>query len=584
MKKVAACTASLLILLQPVSAQIMVPMTPKEYMGSRALGALGDLAAVIGQLATANQQIEDEVVTARVAFFNAPEGAARAEAGRNFETAMMKRDLHYVAQRLMNNTADGTTLFDIVVEASGAHRVDGGISPYAYHTFKEWADAVINSVSYKSPLDKALKDAMPQFDKYRAERDIVEMLFYNPGSALRATNPKPGEYLAAWLLGTKDAKTFQAANASAAGIARQVGPQRLAQIVEVLRSWSTIDSHISGPWGVNPRTALDPLIAGAPGEPQAFDTSARKIVFAEARSDFSRWHTNFVPQLNEIEQLWNQGRQTRDMETLRLAVIKRDELEQQIRTVQQNRPFGDDSGRALGELMMSRLNSSLSFLDHALRMSELNAMRSGQMNPLAEEAATVTREYLAKSSKLQLRSITNQQRMVQQREDAQAQANSQQGTRRGAPARQAPASPNATTSRGAGAVAPAPVVSPPAEDESGASFDRVIAIADNPAFRDGIARQRVFQMAKTWDYWTTATEKLDGWTRELDRVVVGVETEIVLQQDFLKRIADSVAKMVPGQREAYERHSGKRDSLRKEMIVELEALLPKLKQQLAALK
>ena len=119
----------------------------------------------------------------------------------------------------------------------------------------------------------------------------------------------------------------------------------------------------------------------------------------------------------------------------------------------------------------------------------------------------------------------------------------------------------------------------------GTPFDRALGMIEHPDFQDpGGVRMHVFSLARGWEYWTTTTNRSNGWQSELDKIVTGVESEIRNQQSFLKQQAAVIEKMTPERRERYEKGLGKRDLLRKGFLAELEGILPQVKETVAAIK
>src|SRR5262245_38169553 len=185
----------------PLHAQILVPMTPGQYLRGQALASMGQFALTVGEWARRNRELEVEIVTARRLFWESRAGAEREAAAKRFEDALMKRDLHYIVSRVLDSPGGKAPLMALATDLSGQNRVDGGISPYCYQSYKKWAEGVIDHISAKMPLDKAVQQMEPQYAAYRVERDTVEYLFYNPNSPLRASTTPAQEYLAAWILG-----------------------------------------------------------------------------------------------------------------------------------------------------------------------------------------------------------------------------------------------------------------------------------------------------------------------------------------------------------------------------------------------
>jgi hypothetical protein len=555
MKKFVTCFAASMAITVPAFGQMLVPMTPTQYLGSQALGAVGNLALAVGELARANREIDEQLAAARQAYFAAPSGPARAKLAGKFDEAMMKRDLHYVAMRIINGVKRDAPLFAATFAMGGSNAVDGGISPYSRGTYVVWADAVINGASQYGELSKALRDAKPQFDKYRVERDIVEELFHNPNSVLRGENTKPSEYLAGWILGTKNATTFETANAAAAKIVRTVGPTRLDEIVQVLRSWSVVDDHVHGPSGGDLATALDPLVTGSAAAPAGVDFSSHRAEFIEFRGDLSQSNPRLVPQFDELERAWNEGRASKDIDALRQAVSKRDELSEGIQSAQRARGFGMDD---TAKLLLSRLDNSFAFLDHGVQGAELAAMSRGEMRRAAESAQPTA--------------------VVA---DATAA-----GARRGAAAArrvtQASASGSASVERAAVAPAASPAMAASSASGDDSPFDRAVAIADELSARDPDARYHTFELAKQWDY--ISGSSMDPQTKRMayGQLKSGVGQQIENQKRDLNQDVQTLASFSQADRPRFEPVFTFKIERRKALIAELEAAVPRIEKAIAA--
>jgi hypothetical protein len=357
---------------------------------------IGQMALAIGALAGANREIEIEVVNARREFFANARTAAGPVAAKRFEEALHKRDLHYVVYDIMRNPANGH-LMKFALDSANSRGVDGGISPYCYASFRKWSVDLTSNVSALGALDKALDASMPVFETYRAERNLTEALFFNPGSVLRAQNPDAQEYLAAWLIGTKAEPTVAAANASATRIAGQVGAARLAQIITVLRDWTAVTNQLEGPFMGNAHYVLGPLVSGKPNPPTQADWTANGRVFSEIRGRLLSPKVNLAGSVDEVQRLWESGRKSRDLATLYQAAARRDALVDEIeRKSEQNLEFRYD-GKDLVK-SMSELN--FMFIDRAIAALEVDMMIRGEKNPRGERAAGETKNYLAWNAKL----------------------------------------------------------------------------------------------------------------------------------------------------------------------------------------
>jgi hypothetical protein len=371
-------------------------MTPGQYMKGQLAQGIGQMALAIGALAGANRELEIEVVNARREFFANARTAAGPVAAKRFEEALHKRDLHYVVYDIMRNPANGH-LMKFALDSANSRGVDGGISPYCYASFRKWSVDLTSNVAALGALDKALDASMPTFEKYVAERNLTEALFFNPGSVLRSQNPDAQEYLAAWLIGTKAEPTVAAANASATRIAGQVGAARLAQIVAVLRDWTAVTNQLEGPFMGNPQYVIGPLVSGKPTPPTEADWTGNGRVFSEIRGRLLSPKVNLAGSVDEVQRLWESGRKSRDLATLYQAAARRDALVNEIeRKSEENLEFRYD-GKDLVK-SMSELN--FVFIDRGISAIELDRMIRGEKNLRGERDAGETKNYLAWNAKL----------------------------------------------------------------------------------------------------------------------------------------------------------------------------------------
>lgn len=505
---------SILTISQPLQAQILY-MTPGQYVRGQVLGSFVRGIVAIGELAAKYREIDVEIVTARRMFWEASNEQERSSAARRFEEALAKRDLHYLGTFDLGRTDDTRIMImRFGVELAGGFRIDGGISPYCYQPFKIWAGEVSNLYQQKVPLEKAIEQAMPKYQAYRIERDIVEFLFFNPKGVLRARSPDPQEYLAAWILGTKLSKTAEAANAEAGKIKARVGATRLTQIAAVLRSWSSVTSEIHGPWtNWGAGSALEPLVTGTASSID-IDLASHRTDFAEIRARMVDPAINFAPAVDSIQQLWEVSRSSRDRAALRRAIDERDSLVQRLDQKLSDNLHLKTADRRL-TLSMTSLN--FKFIDRALSILELDDMNRGEINPRGDLVARETNEYLAASFKLVPRS------------QAQQSVTNVTTVTSPPPARRGPPAPSGTTApqqqpqsqqepgRGTAArpddslrniLAGAPVVSPPSlaslppPDTTGKEpLDRAMVFSQHPKsiyIEPGHLSQRIVYLAKDW--------------------------------------------------------------------------------------
>jgi hypothetical protein len=575
MKRLAATLVGIFVAVPGAWAEL-VPMTPGQYMGSRAIGAIGDLAAVIGQQATANEELENEIVNSRREFFASPEGPERVAAAKRFDSALFKRDLHFVAERIVSDPGAGAIL-NLVFKASGTDRVDGGVPPYCHYEFTQWADELESYLKPGKPLEDSLKQAEPTYNTYRVVRDLAEFLFANPNSALRAENPRPQDYLAAWMLGAKYVNSVPAANTEAAKIAKQVGPKRLAEIVAVLRDWTAVTYKLDGAGVSNPGLVLNSLVSGEPGEPGTADWSPRRLAFSEIRGRVLPAPYRLGPVIDELQALWESGRKNHDAGTLRAAVQKRDELLRRIAEVNSMRPGPDY--KLVFDLAVVRLG----FFDYALQTRELDAMRAGERNPNSAEVARETREYLVVNSKLQPRSLTAQQKKMAGPSQASASAPARGGA---TPQARPESSLQPASTAQAGGSGP---VLPDLNDEGVGPFDRAIILAQQPKAALATASHLSNLLSSLGRKWGDQmrgmqTNQAKGTRSEYLAYSLGnIVRDTKRVSDQLQRQIDIRKGQMPGVGADVRRDMEERNAAQGAVIDELKARIPELEKVIAEL-
>jgi hypothetical protein len=552
MKKIVVLMVSAGLCASAASAPF-VPMTPGQYMKGQLAQGIGQMALAIGALAGANRELEIEVVNARREFFANARTAAGPVAAKRFEEALHKRDLHYVVYDIMRNPANGH-LMKFALDSANSRGVDGGISPYCYASFRKWSVDLTSNVSALGALDKALDASMPTFEKYVAERNLTEALFFNPGSVLRSQNPNAEEYLAAWLIGTKAEPTVAAANASATRIAGQVGATRLAQIVAVLRDWTAVTNQLEGPFMGNPQFVIGPLVSGKPNPPTEADWTGNGRVFSEIRGRLLSPKVNLAGSVDDVQRLWESGRKSRDLATLYQAAARRDALVNEIeRKSEENLEFRYD-GKDLVK-SMSELN--FMFIDRGISAIELDMMIRGEKNLRGERAAGETKNYLVWNAKLVPRFTTPPPERPRYDVPGIAAASAtsasaaspapasmpaagERRTRRGAPdsaGTAAPPAANVSAPAPTAAAGSGPVLPDPNEEGVG-PFDRAIILTQNLVelkMNPGLLSTRLHIHAKQWE----TQYKFSSNTREHYLGKVIEDTQLVVR-DVRNQAADQL--------------------------------------------
>lgn len=385
MRSFGHCVAALLLAgawAVPATAQIVI-VTPGQYLTGQVLGSLGNLALAIGQLAQHNRKLGEEISTARHEFWSSKAGAGRTAPAEQFERALILKDLHYLQAKAGADSAAWKKLFGGVLEAqlqrsseqfAGTYEVDGGIPRYCRYEFFQWANSVLAAVGGDTTMEAALRQNTGLYKAYTEKRNIAEFLFNNPAGTLRAESPDPSTYLAAWLLGTRYARTVEAANAETTRITKAVSPGRLTEIVAVLRDWSLITDTVTGPWGTSSKIVMDALVDGKITAADA-DWSSHTLDLSQVRLRVAPPPFNQGAPIDQLRALWQQARVSHDWDTLHRAVATRDEVLRVAQMVATSTLTREEKVTA------SIVETSSLFLDRALESAALDMMQRGMRNP-----------------------------------------------------------------------------------------------------------------------------------------------------------------------------------------------------------
>jgi hypothetical protein len=394
----------LALLVTPVNAQLIL-MTPGQYVTSTLVSGYmnvgGQFVLLVGEMARHKIELEGEIGAARRVFWESADGPERVAAAMKFEEALFKKDLYFAAQITLNSIAK-TPVMTLAQDLSEARRLDGGIPRYASGAFEKWVFKFVEGSDTKLDrqiaFEKALRYSMTEFEAYHEKRGLAEFLFFNPDGVLRATSPQPQAYMEAWMLGTLCSPTLEAAKFDVKQIQDKVGEVRLAEIVKILRSWSTVESSIEGPW-TSPREMLEGVISGKPRGVVRPDLAPHDREFEDLRWELSRPPFDERSGIDSIKTIWDRARTTRDPALFRRAIAERDALLERVDRVDQQRSNRGYQFTERAKEIFRIVQQELRFMDFALRQVEMGLLRSAQLNP-DSGPIDQTQKYLVTSGKL----------------------------------------------------------------------------------------------------------------------------------------------------------------------------------------
>lgn len=399
----------LALLVTPVNAQLIL-MTPGEYVTSTLVSSFTNAVAgfivLVGDMTRRKIELESEIGEARRVFWESADGPERVATARKFEEALFKKDLYFAAQITLNGK---NPLITLAQDLSEARRLDGGIPRYASGAFEKWvfkfAEGSDTKLDRQIAFERAFQYSMTEFKTYHEKRGLAEFLFFNPAGVLRATSPQPQAYMEAWMLGTLCSPTLEAARFDVKQIQDKVGEVRLAEIVKILRSWSTVESSIEGPWTSTqfvsvftpcPREMLEGVITGKPRGVVRPDLAPHDKEFEDLRWELSRPPFDERSGIDSIKTIWDRARTTRDPALVRRAIAERDALLERVDQQQSKRGYHfTERAKEIFRIVQQELR----FMDFALRQVEMGLLRSAQLNP---ESGPIdqTQKYLVTSGKL----------------------------------------------------------------------------------------------------------------------------------------------------------------------------------------
>ncbi len=177
------------------------------------MGGLGQhaesAAQSLGNARAESADLGERIGTARDRFWESyPEGSDAVEAARDFDRALLAKDMYYVMIAAVNETvargssrpgpgASAASLLDAVrLREALFGRVDGGTPGAARVEFAEWLEVLIRVLSWEADgntmtvdgaaIRAALSASQPQYARYRLVRDVAEVRSAGvalPGSA-----------------------------------------------------------------------------------------------------------------------------------------------------------------------------------------------------------------------------------------------------------------------------------------------------------------------------------------------------------------------------------------------------------------
>jgi hypothetical protein len=97
------------------------------------------------------------------------------------------------------------------------------------------------------------------FLEYKARRDLAEFILVNPKSPLLRPNSDPAAYARFWLVATGGSSSLEEAAAWVSSLMKDVGADKLARAVRIVRSHTSLGREVTGPWESRSKNFLDHL-------------------------------------------------------------------------------------------------------------------------------------------------------------------------------------------------------------------------------------------------------------------------------------------------------------------------------------
>jgi hypothetical protein len=229
-----------------------MPGTYKVPLVSQAAGAFLQGLFMANMKQAEKEKIQTDLQETRQKFWAAfPSGPGLDQAQQDYAKALFAKD-HYifeiyaineVAQRF--KTRNGPNVGQLLASFERATGYIEPIHAMVLPEFKNWADTLMQANLGSRDKAAAFQQALPEFQKYSAHRDLLEFLFANPKSPI-LQDSDPVAYVAAMFAGSGTDKTWESALAHAKKFDRPGKHEALHQAAIIVRSYQVIDGFRVG--------------------------------------------------------------------------------------------------------------------------------------------------------------------------------------------------------------------------------------------------------------------------------------------------------------------------------------------------
>ncbi len=240
-----------------------MPGTYKAPLVSHAASAVVQGLFLVEMKQAEKERIQSDLRETRQNFWAAfPSGPGLEQAEQAYAKALFAKDHYIFDVYVMDEIAlrfrpkNGPNVGQLI---ASFERATGYIEPIhrvALPDFKNWADSLMQANLSNRDKDAAFRQALPEFEKYAARRDLLEFLFANPKSPL-FQDSDPVAYFAALFAGSGADRTWEAALAHAKKFDSAARHEALHQAAMVVRSYQFVDGFAVG---VVTKTDLDKFV------------------------------------------------------------------------------------------------------------------------------------------------------------------------------------------------------------------------------------------------------------------------------------------------------------------------------------
>lgn len=248
----------------------VVSLTPGQELKGQIAGEITAVQNLYWRATT--DEKEQELIRARRDYWGST-GEERVAAESAYARTLYMKDEHFVrlaveelkidigaargdqlSQRL-GTSSQAASYSRLMKGALGAQKsLGGGVIPFAEPEFRLMVNKLRETAGQH--LSRLRADerflwtghVLPEYVEYLRQRVLAESLFVNPRGVLRNLDPDPGEYLTAWILGTRIRSTKPEATAIVDAIKGSVSAAAFQETVRIVRENSVVTREVTGPF------------------------------------------------------------------------------------------------------------------------------------------------------------------------------------------------------------------------------------------------------------------------------------------------------------------------------------------------